>query len=333
MQAVLMEMLVCPVCHEELAWMITAQEGNRIITGEAKCKGCAAAYPVRDDIALFLTPDLPRNDLWEQVDRGLVRYLQAHPDLEQQLLTSPIDSLAPADRLFRAFLLEEQGQFTEAKAAEQLAFAGLYTDTYRHCWQSQIEYVLAELADGIGPVVDLACGRGYLVEQMARRLNRPLIATDFSPRVLQRNRQQLRQFGLYEQVSLLAFDARRTPFRDGAVTTMTTNLGLPNIEEPGHLIRELCRVVSGQFLAVSFFFPEADEANGAVIRAAGLETVLYRQRLEAVFAAADWPLTVENVCTGLAQPTPSGVILFDIRPDGLPVTETMLEWGVLRATV
>jgi uncharacterized protein YbaR (Trm112 family)/SAM-dependent methyltransferase len=333
MQAVLMEMLVCPVCHEELAWTITAQEGNRINSGEATCQGCAAAYPIRDDIALFLTPDLPRNDLWEQVDRGLVRYLQAHPDLEQQLLTSPIDELAPADQLFRAFLLEEQEQFAEAKVAEQRAFTGLYTEAYRHCWQSQIEYVLTELADGDRPVVDLACGRGYLVEQMARRLNGPLIATDFSPRVLQRNRQQLRQMGLYEQVSLLAFDARRTPFRGGAVTTMTTNLGLPNIEEPGHLIRELRRVVSGQFLAVSFFLPETDEANGEIIRQAKLDTVLYRPKLEAVFAAANWPLTVENVCTGLAQPTPPSVILAGIRPDGLPVTETMLEWGVLRATV
>lgn len=332
MQTYLQDLLVCPVCYGELDWIIVAQKGDRIVAGEAKCGLCAAAYPIRDEIALFLTPDLPRNDLWEEVDRGLVRYLQAHPDLQEQLLTSPVEALAPADQLFRAFLLEEQGRFAEAKIAEQLAHRGLYTDAYRHCWHSQIEYVLAQLANGTEPVVDLASGRGYLAEQMTRRLNRPLVVTDFSPRVLQRNREQLRRLGLYAQVSLLAFDARRTPFRDGAVTTMTTNLGLPNIEEPGNLIQELHRIVSGQFLAISFFFPETDEANGGVIRGAGLETVLYRQEMEKMFAAADWPCTLENMCAGPAQPTPPGVILPDLRPDGLPVTETTLEWAVLRAS-
>ena len=332
MQTYVRDWLVCPVCQGELAWRITDQEGDRIVTGEATCGLCAAAYPIRDEIALFLTPDLPRNDLWEQVDRGLVRYLQAHPDLQEQLLTRPLETLAPADQLFRAFLLEEQGHFAAAKTAEQLAHSGLYTEAYRHCWHSQIEYVLAQLADGLGPVVDLASGRGYLAEQMARRLPRPLLVTDFSPKVLQRNREQLRRLGLSAQVSLLAFDARRTPFRTGAVPTMTTNLGLPNIEKPGQLIQELHRVVSGQFWAISFFFPETDEVNGEIIRGAGLETVLYRQRLVEAFAAADWPCVLENGCTGLAQPTPPGDLLPNLRPDGLPITATQLEWGVLRAS-
>ena len=330
MQKYLIEMLCCPVCREALQWTITEQSGDRLETAEGLCIGCGATYPVREGIGLFLTPDLPRNDLWEQVDRGLIRYLQANPELEKQLLDSPIESLNPADQLFRAFALEEKGQFAAAREAQNIAFQGVYTAAYTQCWQSQADYVIARLTETTGPIVDLASGRGYLVERIARELNRPVVASDFSPRVLRRNQQQMRHLGLYEQVSLLAFDARRTPFRDGAVSTMTTNLGLPNIEAPGQLLQELRRIVSGRFLGISYFFPPEDDTNGIVIREAHLETVLYEGKLVAAFAAASWPVTIENRCTGAAAPTPKGVIL-PARPDGLPIAETTLEWAVVAA--
>jgi len=71
---------------------------------------------------------------------------------------------------------------------------------------------------------------------------------------------------LYEKVSLLAIDAHRMPFRDGAAWAMTTNIGLPSIEHPGGLLKELQYIVAGRFLAISSFFPPGDEANNAVIR-------------------------------------------------------------------
>lgn len=330
MQKYLIDMLCCPVCRETLHWTITEQNGKRLEAAEARCTGCDARYPVREGIGLFLTPDLPRNDLWEQVDRSLIRYLQANPELEKQLLDSPIATLNPADQLFRAFALEEKGAFAAAREAQTIAFQGLYTTEYTKCWQHQADYVLAQLAQTTGPIIDLASGRGYLVERITRELDRPVVASDFSPRVLRRNRQQLSHLGLYEPVSLLAFDARRTPFRDGAVGTMTTNLGLPNIEEPGSLLQELRRVVSGQLLAISYFFPPDDVINGMVIHEAHLDTVLYEDKLVAAFAAAAWPVTVENRCLGAAAPTPKGVIL-PARPDGLPSTETTLAWAVVVA--
>lgn len=331
MQQYLTDMLCCPVCRAALQWAVTEQNKDRLETAEARCTGCDTTYPVREGIGLFLTPDLPRNDLWEQVDRGLIRYLQANPELEKQLLDSPIETLNPADQLFRAFALEEKELFAAAREAQTIAFQGLYTTEYTECWQRQADYVLAQLAETTGPIVDLASGRGYLVERIAQELNRPVVASDFSPRVLRRNRQQLSYLGLYEQVSLLAFDARRTPFRDGAVSTMTTNLGLPNIEEPGQLLLELRRIVSGRFLAISYFFPPDDDTNGIVIREARLDTMLYRDKALAAFAAANWSVTLTNSCTGQASPTPKGDIL-PARPDGLPAADTVLEWGVLIAS-
>jgi len=70
MQAYLIEMLECPACHGRLDWNIVEHNEDQIAVAEATCKACAAIYPVRDGIGLFLTPELPRHDLWEQVDSG-----------------------------------------------------------------------------------------------------------------------------------------------------------------------------------------------------------------------------------------------------------------------
>ncbi len=72
MHTYLIEMLECPICHGRLNWDIAEQNEGRIEAAEASCIDCAATYPIRDGIGLFLTPELPRNDLWEQVDSGLI---------------------------------------------------------------------------------------------------------------------------------------------------------------------------------------------------------------------------------------------------------------------
>jgi len=229
-------------------------------------------------------------------------------------------------------VLEERGNYIEARTLEDSANQDLYTPEHTSCWNSQLDYVIEWLSTSEGPIVDLASGRCYLVEKLVRRLKRSVVATDFSPGVLRRNRQRLESFGLYDHISLLAFDARRTPFKDGAVETLTTNLGLPNIREPGDLLRELQRIVAGAFLAISHFFPEDDEANAEVIREAGLEMLLYRRTALEHYAGAGWEVEVKNVCVGKARPTPPSVVLEGARVDGLPVADTNLEWCVLLGT-
>lgn len=332
MHSYLIEMLICPGCHGSLEWRIDERLGERIEAAEAVCTACGAAYPVRDGIGLFLTPDLPRDDLWERVDSGLIQHLAAHPELERRLLDAPLAALAPADRFFRALLLEARGRFTEAKQAEDAAQQDLYTAGYLQCWRSQVDYTVDRLAATDGPIVDLASGRAYLVETMVRRLERPVVATDFSPGVLRRNRDYLQNAGFYDYVSLLAFDARATPFHDGAVATLTTNQGLPNIREPGRLLEELRRIVAGAFLAISHFYPEDDHANGTVIRELGLEALLYRRAAVQGFAAAGWQVEVGHSCVSEARPTPPSAVLEGARVDGMPVAETTLEWCTLIAT-
>ncbi len=332
MHTYLFEMLECPVCHGKLEWNIIEQNGNRIEAAEARCSACDAVYPVRDGIGLFLTPELPRKDMWEQVDSGVIQHLREHPELEKQLMEVPLDILAPADQFFRALVLEERGKFIEAQIVEDSANKDLYTPEYTNCWNRQLDYVIEWLSRTDGPIVDLASGRCYLAEKIVRKLKRPVIATDFSPGVLRRDRRWLESFSLYDQVSLLAFDARQTPFKDGAVENLTTNLGLPNIEEPSSLLRELRRIVNGVFLAISHFFPEEDAANAKVIREAGLETMLYRRTALENYAGAGWKVEVKNACVGEARPTLPGVVLEGARIDGLPAADTSLEWCVLLGT-
>lgn len=321
----LVEMLECPACHAGLGWVIQEYSGNRIETAEATCNACGASYPVRDGIGLFLTPDLPRNDLWEQQGSWLIQHLHEHPAVEQQLMGVPLETLAPADQLFRAMVLDDRGEYDQAKTASDLAMPGIYTPELLSSSADQISFAIEHLGAADGPIVDLASGGGTLVQEMASRLSRPIVATDFSPKVLRRDRCRWESLGLYDRVSLLAFDARRTPFKDGAVGTLTTYQGLPNITEPGDLLQELRRVVGGVFLAITIFYPEEDDANTQMIRELQLEELLFRARALECFTTAGWQVEIVNSRTVKASPTPRSALLGGAGIDGLPVTDTMLE--------
>ncbi|UCG25046.1 MAG: hypothetical protein JSW55_03365 [Chloroflexota bacterium] len=331
MHEFLTDWLVCPACHDDLVWRIEERAGAHIESGQALCQACEEAYPIRDGIGVFLLPDLPRDDLWQDVDSALVKYLRDKPDVDERLMGVPLESLAPADQFFRAMAAEERGDFDEATRAETLANQRLYTAECRACSDSQGAYVIEQLAGYDGPVVDLASGRGHLVERMIGDSDRLVVATDFSLKVLQRNRRWLKHLRQYEKVSLLAFDARRTPMRTGIVPLLTTYLGLPNVEQPGELLAELRRIVAGAFLAVSHFYPTDDQANGQALRQAGLDALLFKQSALDRFAESGWLAEVANACAGPARRTPTGVVIEGAVIDGFPVAETQLEWCVIEA--
>jgi uncharacterized protein YbaR (Trm112 family) len=324
----LIEMLQCPACAGELNWSIQDEQENRIETAVAHCADCESSYPVKEGIGFFLDSGQDREDLWEEADSWLVQHLHDNPNVESQLMDVPLENLGPADQLFRALVLEERGEFGEAKIAEENATKRMYTSEYRNCWDRQVEFLLNQLEGSRGPIVDLASGRCYLVEHLVNELDAPIVATDFSPRVLFRNRRWLEANGISDRVSLLAFDARHTPFKDGAVATLTTNLGLPNIKEPGRLFAELRRIVSGRFLAITHFFPEGD-GNSQIIKEAVLDSVLYKAQVIPGLEQAGFDVEALNICRGIARPTPIGEVLEGAAVDGLPVVETELDWSVL----
>jgi len=331
MQDFLIEMLECPSCHGELNWKVVQHQGDRVEEAEVSCKKCSGTYSIKEGIGLFLTPDLPRNDLWEQLDSQLIQYLHENPQIESKLMDVPLNTLNPADQFFRAQVLEERGEFAQAKATANFAYSKLYAPEYLKCNNAQINYLIAQLSIFDDPIIDLASGRGDLAELLVRKLNQPIVFTDFSPQILRRNRRWLDFFGLYERVSLLAFDARRSPFKDGAIKVMTTNLGLINIEEPENLLIELRRIISGKFFAISHFYQEDDKVNAEAIKKVGLDQFLFRKPALNSFCKAGWQVKMENMMIGKAYPTPKGEVIEGAGIDAFPVTETKLEWGVLVA--
>ena len=112
---------------------------------------------------------------------------------------------------------------------------------------------------------------------------------------------------------------------------MTTNLGLPNIEDPGGLMNEIGRIVSGTFLAISHFFPIEDDQNDAVIKQAGIEAFVYKESATHYFSETGWKIKIENSCIAKALPTPESEIFEGARADGLPVAPTQLEWCTIRS--
>jgi hypothetical protein len=314
-----------------LTWEVAVAVEADIRQAVASCAACGATYPVKEGIGVFLIPDLPQRDLWDQVDNRLLAHLEAHPEVEQALMAPRLESLNPADQFYRAMVLETRGDISGAKLAEQVALRGMYDPAHQACLDQQLDYVVVELAGGEGPIVDLASGRGYLVEALLARTRRPIVVTDFSPTVLRRNQRWLQSAGLTERVSLLAFDARLTPFKDSTVETLTTNQGLPNIEKPGDLLAELRRVVAGTFYAISHFYPEDDIPNGQALEAFGLEQLLYERSAHSAFTGAGWTVQVENRCAAPAHPTPKGEVIAGAVIDGLPVEATTLDWCVLVA--
>ncbi len=332
MQKYLVEILECPKCHGKLDWTITEQTTDRIEAGEACCQDCSCTYPVRDGIGVFLTTDLKRNDLWEQVDNGLGQFFKQNPELEKRLMDVPINTLGSVDQHYRGGVHLSRGETEKARVAFDIANKGLFSEETIQCINNRMDYLINEVSQSDSPIVDLASGACGLVIKMLKNLPNLIVVTDFSPGVLVKNRKRLMKQGLYDRVSLLAFDARQTPFATDSISLLTTHAGLNNIQNPGNLLEELYRIVNGKFIAISSFYPEDDQVNGAVIEEAGVADLCYKNKLLEHFGNAGWVVEVKNSCSIKTIPAPPGVVLKGARVDGLPVQEIHLEWCVLLGT-
>jgi len=331
MQKYLIEILECPKCHGELDWKITEQTTDRVVTAEVQCTACSAVYSIQNEIGIFLTEELQRNDLWEQVAR-LEQYLEQNPGLEEKLMDVPLDTLGPVDQYFRGSLHKARGESEAARAAFSKSHKAVYSAETNRCIDSQMDCVINEVSQSDKLIVDIASGECELVKRMLNDLPNSVVATDFSPTVLERDRENFIELGLYNRVSLLAFDARQTPFKTDSISLLTTHSGLQNIQDPGNLLRELYRIVNGMFFAISSFYPESDLRNSEVINEAGLSEMCFRDRLISHFRNANWEVEVKNLCSVKTAASPTGVVLEGAKVDLLPAYETNLDYCVLNAT-
>lgn len=186
MQKYLVEILECPKCHGRLDWNTTEQTADRIVTAQVQCHHCSSTYSVQDEIGVFLTADLKRDDLWEQADR-LEQYLKQNPGLEERLMDVPLDTLGPVDQHYRGDIHKSRGDIEAANAAYSLSRQEMYSAETKRCMDVQMDCLIKEASQSDGPIVDLASGEGALVRRMLRDLPNLIVVTDFSPTVLVRN--------------------------------------------------------------------------------------------------------------------------------------------------
>ncbi|SHK54744.1 Methyltransferase domain-containing protein [Hathewaya proteolytica DSM 3090] len=332
MKKIFEDMLQCPKCHGQLQWNICEESESRIINAEVTCSQCGAKYEVKDEIGIFLTPDLQRNDYWEQGKGGLHEYLDSEPLKKEEFLSTDEDKLSPGDYWGKLFYIEEEKNYKKAHEMYRMALKKIYTTELMEAWDSQQTYVLKQLKGTTAPIVDIASGRAYFAELLLKNLPNEIMATDFSPTVLMRDKQYFQVNGMYDKLSLVAFDARRTPFKDNSVEYMTSNVGISNIENAGDVVKELHRICGKMFMPIMIFFKEQDTVHIDFMKKAGMESLATEKNALSYFSSQPWNCSVENSIDAHVKPTPTGVILDVLKIDGLPLEDTVDEYCVLKCT-
>lgn len=85
----------------------------------------------------------------------------------------PLETLAAADQFYGALLLDERGKYAEARVVAEQARTKIYTPESLSCSDTQVVKAIDLFASSAGPIVDLASGMGYLVEEMAKNSFNP----------------------------------------------------------------------------------------------------------------------------------------------------------------
>lgn len=262
-------------------------------------------------------------DRWAETESGLLAFLRDHPDIERALLDVPLEQLNGADAYLRASVLSERGE--AAADAYRYADEACYRPEFRAARDDALEGLLEHVAGGEGLVVDVATGRGGLLERLVASTSRPLVATDVSPHVLRATERRI------PGPRYLVADALSLPFEEGEVSTVVTHLGLANVPQGRALLRELRRV-GREFVGTHLFYSADDAPNQAAARELGLEELLTRESALDALAEAGWDASLEYAREVPASPTPTSALVPGLGIDGLPIRDTRVVWCVLRAS-
>lgn len=322
------DMLECPKCHGSLTWEITEESEDRIINAKIICSCCGADYEVRDEIGVFLTPDLPRNDLWAQGESELNRFFNENPKIKEDFFSMPEDELNGADYWFKASYYEMNKDYEKSSAMFKKAMPKIYTKDYIDGWNSQTDYVVSMAEKSNCPIVDIASGKGYLIELLLKNTDNYILGTDFSPVILLRDKNYFTSRGLYNKLSLIAFDGRRTPFKNNSIELMTSNMGIQNIEHPGKVIEEMNRICKNTFLSIMMLFKEEDKIHLDFMAKYGNISYMTEATSLKTFNEENWTCSLINKVKANIEPTPVGKII-EMGIDGLPLEKTTVDFCIM----
>jgi len=311
MHRTLVSLLMCPICHGELKGRIAKEDDVHIIEGGYECKNCKRKYPVVDSIGIFLDGEEKRDDFWRKQEDFATRFRREHP-IQFFLLTKTfLGNIKPEHHFLKGLLLENE------KILEQ-ATKRIYTKDYLTGYEKTRQALFEVEKDNPPIILEIACGRGGFLKEFirSRRGNGVYVATDFSPTILRSNLNWLRATELEEKVTLLAFDAKTTPFRDSSVPAMVSNLGLPNIRNDGKAVQEAFRMLAPRGIFITnFMFTTEQTENYARAKELGLTQFYVRSGVDEIFKKAGFEFSLEELHRGSVRPTPGGIDLFPTVPD------------------
>lgn len=311
MHKTLVALLICPICHGELKSRIAKRDEAHIIEGEFECKNCKRKYPVVDGIGVFLDGGEEKNDLWKEQEDFAARFRKEHPIQFFLLAKTFLGNIKPEHHFLKGLLLEDEKILDHATKR-------IYTKDYLTGYEKTRQALFEVEKDNPPIILEIACGRGGFFKKFirSRQGNGVYVATDFSPTVLRSNLKWLRANELEEKVTLLAFDAKTTPFRDTSVPAMVSNLGLPNIRHDGKAVQEAFRMLGphGIFI-INFMFTTEQTENYAKAKELGLAQFYLRSSVDEIFRNAGFEFSLEELHSGAVRPTPGGIDLLPIVPD------------------
>jgi len=102
-----------------------------------------------------------------------------------------------------------------------------------------------------GAAVDLGCGPGHLVVELARQAPElRLTGVDLSDELMERGEVYARRAGVDDRVSFRKGDAQQIPFPDGSLDLVVSTLSLHHWSDPVAVLNEVARVLrpGGSFL-------------------------------------------------------------------------------------
>jgi len=259
----LLPLLACPACkYESLIFKGHSKEG-RLVEGTLACSQCTQQYPVEDEIAILVDP-AQQGDEWHwEVD---------------------IESL-------------------ETFAAFDTAYANSMPADVRSNRPLLISRMMHVANQSEGPIIDIATGRGVLLRELSLLLthDHPLIGIDIDLKVLRGLQRFLRRGGLYEQVSLIAMDAKSLALRAGSMGTVTSWFGLNNVPEAQPALHQAERVLaSGGKLVTSILNVRPDTPSHLLASDAGFADFLTEDAVRTCFAETTLTLkTLETITESL----------------------------------
>ena len=123
----------------------------------------------------------------------------------------------------------------------------------------------AEMAARPGTILEVASGPGggFMPWTVLLNGNTRILAFDRSRMILEDWKELLDRSGVGDRVTFAVFDARSMPLRDGSIDTISSLLGIGNVEGWADVIAEIARVLKpgGRVYSQELIFNEEDWAR------------------------------------------------------------------------